>query len=433
MFTGAINADARAVVAEIAPALKGQQIYIGCSGNFTIERIFAGIGILSTSLHSNDVSLYSCAIGAHLSGKALRLGIRDERLKWLEPYLAPGPGRLATLLLATTALEFGYGKTPYHTRMWDAYLRRWPQLHEDTTAKLTTALQGLTLGGFQAADVVDFMAQCPQDAAAISFPPTYVKGYERLYKHMQRAFDWDEPQYQMFDAKRFETLVEIMTSKHTWLIAKDEPIAKLQDHEIARLQTTNRAKTVHVYSNRGLCRLTTPHQNLEAVNLPRLTEGPVEGRLVIASIAGTQLNYLRSQYLSGAIAPAPAMWNFACIAGEKLAGAFAFQTDQWGLADVYLFSDFAVTSSIPRLSKLILAAILSTEMQTLLMQKLGRRIHTIATTAFTDKPVSMKYRGLFELTKRKEGQLTYIAKAGRWTLEEGLAWWKKIAANTLSV
>ncbi len=33
----------------------------------------------------------------------------------------------------------------------------------------------------------------------------------------------------------------------------------------------------------------------------------------------------------------------------------------------------------------------------------------VYTTAFTDKPVSMKYRGVFELAKRGKGFLNYAA------------------------
>lgn len=66
------------------------------------------------------------------------------------------------------------------------------------------------------------------------------------------------------------------------------------------------------------------------------------------------------------------------------------------------------------------------------------------TTAFTKRPVSMKYRGLFQLLNKKqlpgvdEGetdmskiyynsgyQLNYGAPMGQWTLAEGLELWKK--------
>lgn len=69
---------------------------------------------------------------------------------------------------------------------------------------------------------------------------------------------------------------------------------------------------------------------------------------------------------------------------------------------------------------------------------------TIERTAFTKRPVSMKYRGLFQLLNKKQlpgvdenetdmskiyynsgYQLNYGAPMGQWTLAEGLELWKK--------
>ena len=104
---------------------------------------------------------------------------------------------------------------------------------------------------------------------------------------------------------------------------------------------------------------------------------------------------------------------------------------------IYLLSDFPVAGTdYPRLSKLVLYAALSKEAQALAQRSLSRRVKHAVTTAFTDNPVSMKYRGLFELIGRKElprgsdpvkdhrYMLNYAAAMGAWTLDEGLAEWK---------
>jgi hypothetical protein len=121
------------------------------------------------------------------------------------------------------------------------------------------------------------------------------------------------------------------------------------------------------------------------------------------------------------------MWAFGLLLNGRLAGAFAFAAPGGPLkfGDTYLMSDFAVQSSVPRLSKLVLACILSTEVRDILEQKLAQNVRTIGTTAFTDKPVSMKYRGVFDLHSRKEGRLNYLGEAGKWSLEDALTWWQK--------
>ena len=63
------------------------------------------------------------------------------------------------------------------------------------------------------------------------------------------------------------------------------------------------------------------------------------------------------------------------------------------------------------------------EMRQILEEKSFNRLSSIYTTAFTDKPVSMKYRGLYELVKRGKGQerrpfLNYQGKFNDMSLKE---------------
>ncbi len=425
MFVGSINADLRSILAGLAPAWRGLPVYVGCSGNFTVERILAAHGL--TDLHGNDVSLYSCALGAYLSDQPFRVEVQDGDLAWLGDWLQPGLPTLATLLLCTTILDFHGRDNPYHRSMWNAYLRRWPDLHAKTLTNLEKGLAGLSLRGFFAGDVVDFFADAPEESVVISFPPTYKGGYERLYKKLQAAFAWNEPAYQLFTVERFQTLLESMTSKQFWCISRDEPVPALADHAIGRVQTSLRSKPVYVYANVPAAVLTQPRQRLADVPYPRLSAPPVERPATIITLSQEQLNTLRSEYLSPSIVPARVMWAFGLLLGGRLAGAFAFASPLGPVAfgDVYMTSDFAVQSSVPRLSKLVLACILSTEVRDILEQKLAQKVRSIGTTAFTDKPVSMKYRGVFDLHSRKEGRLNYLGEAGKWTLEVALTWWQK--------
>jgi hypothetical protein len=73
MFIGSINRYMRAVLEQAAlrsgsgqaGGWKGLPVYVACSGNFTVERILAKCGV--GAIHSNDVSIYSCALGWHLA------------------------------------------------------------------------------------------------------------------------------------------------------------------------------------------------------------------------------------------------------------------------------------------------------------------------------------------------------------------------------
>lgn len=85
-FIGSISAELRQFFFTHAHLLDGRDCYIGCSGNFSIEQILTRRAP-AARLHSNDVSLYSCVLGAALTGKPLPLLVVNENLLWLQPYI----------------------------------------------------------------------------------------------------------------------------------------------------------------------------------------------------------------------------------------------------------------------------------------------------------------------------------------------------------
>ncbi|MFQ9866806.1 MAG: hypothetical protein ACLRWP_07095 [Bilophila wadsworthia] len=77
------------------------------------------------------------------------------------------------------------------------------------------------------------------------------------------------------------------------------------------------------------------------------------------------------------------------------------------------------------------APLTSREVKEWVDAKLNKRVGWVITTAFAKGPVSMKYRGCFQLYSRKQdkktGQyaLNYYAPFGARTLAESFALWKK--------
>lgn len=180
MFIGAINQDTRAILYEMAKDWKCKEIYVGCSGNFTVERVLNEAGI--ENIHSNDVSLYSCCIGRYLTGKKINVKVVDKRFEWLEEYMKTGLDIIATLLLCSEMFKYVDKEEIYYKRMYNAYLRRYKKLHEQTKEKIGDTLDNMKIKSFYAGDVLKFIKNTPKDAVVISFPPTYKGGYERLYK-----------------------------------------------------------------------------------------------------------------------------------------------------------------------------------------------------------------------------------------------------------
>ncbi|MBA4543981.1 hypothetical protein H1164_13915 [Thermoactinomyces daqus] len=428
MFVGSINQDLRCLVSEVTRGWDTQDVYIGCSGNFTIERILKDRGF---NLYGNDVSLYTCTIGHHLAGKDWDICVKHDDWQWLEEYMQDGVSRIATLLLCTTMLDGFNRKEPFFMRRREAYRKQWDRLLTETCERVLKGIEGVHLADFWPGDVVEWTLIAPREAGFISFPPTYKGGYEKLYKAFNEVFHWNEPAYEIFDKDRLKTMVEYVKQKKWWMMARDEPIEGLEEYEVGRMQTSLRSKPVIVYANKAPLRITMPHQKTQVVNIPRFTEKDVimeNSKLSIMKITQGQMNTLRSLYLNPGIAPASATLNLAVLIDGKLIGAIGLSRPQHGQGGAYLMTDFVIRPvRYKRLSKLILAAVLSTEVKLMIEQGINSRVQIIATTAFTDKPVSMKYRGLFWLQSRKENpsRLNYWGNAGKWSLEEGLKWWLK--------
>ncbi|MFI5629200.1 Hint domain-containing protein [Streptomyces sp. NPDC051664] len=174
MFHGSIPAPLRSIIYEHAGTWPGKDIYVGCSGNFTIERVLSSRFGAERRVHGNDITAYSCALGWYLAGEPLEYNLREEyedSLGWLHPYLEDRTDLLATLMLGTRFLQYVGKEGPYYRRMMDATQDQWPRMHEKTATKL----RGLetTLGSFFAGDVRDYLDQVPPEAPVVMFPPFY--------------------------------------------------------------------------------------------------------------------------------------------------------------------------------------------------------------------------------------------------------------------
>ena len=83
-FIGWINAETRKWLGNNGPAFDGRQVYVGCSGNFTVEQLLTRYAP-KAQVFGNDVSLSSGVLGAYLSGQDFRL-IQEDDFRWLEAF-----------------------------------------------------------------------------------------------------------------------------------------------------------------------------------------------------------------------------------------------------------------------------------------------------------------------------------------------------------
>lgn len=434
MFHGAIPGPMRSIVREASESWpRKAEVYVPCCGNFTNERSLAGMGF---GLRSSDVSIYSTAIGRWLTRQPTGIRLRDEshdQLPWLVDSLDEGVGTVATMMLGTRFLASVGQEGLWHERVVRSYRDQWKAKHAETVERLSAS--DIELVSYEAEDVRSWLGKVPRDAPVCSFLPFYDGGYEKLYEPLNDHFAWDSPTYDpLSDADVVEVLKAITDRPH-WLAGCNQDVPELRPHLRGVIKATPRAAPFYIYASATPTRIISPRQPIEPVRAPRLRVGEeVVGPLKLAPLTFGQFNALRSRYLNPRITPGRAKLAVAVKDGTgKILGVFAMDLANYNPDEAYLLSDFAVApTDYRRLSKLIVLAATSKETQLLCQRAFSRRIRGVATTAFSDNPVSMKYRGLLRLTKRSPSnedgwafQLQYQGPMGEHTLDEALQTWVK--------
>lgn len=445
MFRGTLPADAQNIVMEIVKSWGVDTVYVGCSGNLTIERGLYNAGI--KNIHSNDVTIYSCAIGNYFAGNNLELNAKEdipEEYRFMLRRFDTNAEKLATVLLMSKFQVNMYKDVEYYKKQLEEAEKQWDDMIDKTKAKLEKT--EFKLASFYAGDVKEFVDFVDDSSGFVSFPPFFSGDYEKMYANIESIIDWVPPEYQLLGEDGvWEIFNKAMTKKH-WLFATMHLEPSLEEHLVGVCKTTNRGVPIYLYASSGPNRLVMPSQKIDHVKIPRLYSGmEIGNNISIKRLSMGQFSTLRSEYMNANIVPGSPNTMFGVIVDGMLVGCFAYMRGDKPInietPYMYLLSDFPVSKTdYPRLSKLIVYCALSKEMKDFCEQQFGTRMRSILTTAFSKNPVSMKYRGILKLYSRKkldaEGtdgnpdrkeekfQLNYVAPFGEWTLQEGFDIWK---------
>ncbi len=430
MFTGAVPRPAVEQITRVVPFTEWGEVFVGCSGSFRFDRAAKSVHP-TVRVHSNDVSLLSCALGTLATGAEFPLAFTG-RLAFMEEALAGEPfaARVAAVQLALEMAKYR-ADNQYAQEHFAHYRDAFPTFLGSARKRLAEFLQGLDIASFFAGD---FREQARRAAAVgggvAAFPPTYKGGYERLYRFLDENTTWERPGYAIWDPAKIEDwLDELDRMGVHYCVLTDRA---LDHHEPVTVYRGQSNKPVFTFADRSRSSVRRAMHRVEPfgykpVNPAEL--GPT-AKVELLKATSAQMNFLKDAYLAKGIAHVSGIANFLVMLDGKLAGGFILSNDKFGGDSVYLLSDFTLSAK-SRVSKLI-AMLASCELVIRQLEiRLVHRIDCIHTTAFTDRPVSMKYRGIYDLTGRKPGMLNYASKVRRQTPDEIYAeWWRRFAANT---
>ena len=447
MFQGTLPHNAIKIIGNIVKEWKVDRIYVGCSGNFTIERSISSL--LDCKITSNDVTIYSSNIGKYFSGQSLdELRIKEDydgKCNFLREYMNNDTEKVATMMLASDILPYSLVSNKYCDRMLKGYKEQFPRMHKDLCKKLEEMKTNIDT--FYHGDVMKMLDEIPENCGFISFPPFFKGGYEKMWKNIENFFEYTEPEYEIFDPNvHIKEFCHKVSKLDNFIIGTEREVEELKDYFSGTLNTGPN-KIIYFYSKTDKKHYVRQgSRQTNAKPIVRIGENDeITEDIVVAPITLDQFIELRALYLSTNVTKVgtPSA-SYGLFCKDKLFGVFAFSnsfmltgSEKLERPTIYLLTDFSISPTCEKnLSKLVLYCILSKEVKMLAEKVIGKRVKTITTNAFSKNPVSMKYRGLFEqfgrreLEKDNEGNvkkwnLSYGAKMGQWTIKEGYELWRQ--------
>lgn len=449
MFQGTIPTKALKIINQTVKEWDVKRIFVGCSGNFTIERAISNV--INCPIVSNDVTIYSSYIGKFLAGESLDcLRVRSDYegdCEFLKDYMTDDVSKISTLILAADVLQYSskYGQNGYQRRMLKGYKEQFGRMHVAMCKKMSAL--STKVDGFYKGDVMKMLDEIPENSGFVSFPPFFKGGYEKMWAKVEEFFEFDEPEYELFDPeKHIEAFCEKVEKCDNFCICTERPVALLHNYMSGVTETTQ-GKMIYIYSkSKKKHFISNNMKKTKATPIIKISENDeIKDDIEIRQITLEQFEENRALYLSTNVKKvATPSASYGLFSDNKLFGIFAYANsmmlsppDVLEKPCIYLLTDFAISPTKEKhLSKLVLYCILSKEAKGLAEKLTNKRINSISTNAFSNNPVSMKYRGVFEqygrraIEKDAEGNvikwnLTYGAKMGQWTLKEAYKKWKR--------
>lgn len=383
------------------------RVFVPFAGNFVIEQLVGSVS-KKIEIHSTDISLYSRAVGYGLASKNSTIRLKESILKQF-PYFK---GKTAPLEIAAIAIFFSEAgtaiakaqKVKYYQELLKDAIANHESYYTHILQKLEKVKEIIGKINFYGEDACVFLSMVKGEDDLIYYnSPTIKGGYERMFK-----------------AVRYDQLMEAHQKGAVMLCNAYYPenyLTNLPDgyKEIYRWQKTYN-KHISIFSNidatkwvSGFIALREKQKNYPIIDFEDdITENT---KIEVVKEKSEIVNHYRLMWVKKADMTGGGI-NFTIFADKKLIGCAVLNSRQtFGIDFISIFSDpAALTSKYKRLSKLILYIICTQEMINLI-NDITMWHHTGFTTSVTTNyEVSMKYRSLFKLAKKKnlkEGNYKY--------------------------
>lgn len=455
MFKGVIKQNSRKILLELLEEIKFENVYVGCCGAFTIEILLARNFELK-KIVSSDVSVFTNAIGNFLHGRDYDIKLKSEALRHvsLDKY-ANGNllEKTALILFLHDLSDFHKMTNLYNKRMYENYLIAADQIIRQKMARLT---QNHNLFKdkkiemvYHAEDVVDFVKRVPagNKDLFIAFPPFFFGDYEKQYQYLVDNVDCTSLMcdYEMFNDKSLLNMVKYMHDKGIRYIIGTNKVELFKDMpgvNVVAYDYFTQTEVVSFITNIDLStkfaqinsQFLSGAYGVKIGNEKTVDDLDEKTKIQVKEIPPDLFDSFRRSRISKKIKKlSMPMLKFGVFADDVLIGIFGvdmvkitYQTDHF-----YLLSDLPICNH-RNVAKLIAGIPTCKEVRDFIKNKYLFDYESILTTAFTNSPVSMKYRNFWKVDNRGKDKssgmnfINYIAPMGKMTVQEIYNKWLKL-------
>lgn len=365
-----------------------------------------------------EVSIYCqdayCYLLYMLANGKTTLTYKDK-LAWLEDYNNPTPSRqLALALYAVKLQKYFMSESARNSAIFEALKIKARESIEKTEKANERLMRLLTTCDFH----VGTLEEAIKNKKVIFF------NYGRIEKKQKRAFKLISENSDLksdFSVARndYYNIVESIPSDSYFYYFSNSPYLR-NLHKIAMWNNSSgerRSAGRFLYCNKPTaqnnastsyssyrieCNEIVPPDDLEITDA---------NKLKIERVDASLLHCLQKKYIKKVDQCSVCTYAFVVKYDKFTLGGFGFTLPQHKGYDLFQLTDFCTNNAIPRLSKLILYCIQSIGVQRYLSRRMHKLCEKVISCAYTHKPVSMKYRGVYKKVK-EHCTSSYLAYEG---------------------
>lgn len=365
-----------------------------------------------------EVSIYCqdayCYLLYMLANGKTSLTYKDK-LAWLEDYNNPTPSRqLALALYAVKLQKYFMTESARNSAVFEALKIKARESIEKTEEANERLMRLLTTCDFH----VGTLEEAIKNKKVIFF------NFGRMEKKQKRAFKLISENSDLkldfsVESNDYYNLVESIPSDSYFYYFSNSPYLR-NLHKISMWNNSSgerRSAGRFLYCNKPTaqnnastsyssyrieCNEIVPPDDLEITDA---------SKLMIERVTPPLLHCLQKKYIKKVDQYSVCQFAFVVKYDKYTLGGFGFTLPQLKGYDLFQLTDFCTNNAIPRLSKLILYCIQSVGVQRYLSRRMRKLCEKVISCAYTHKPVSMKYRGVYKKVK-EHCTSSYLAYEG---------------------